>query len=257
MGSSSGCATSCRIFHVRLSSSEFENFSEANTRFLLQNRGWKGLVIDSDPSHIETLQRDELYWRYDLTAVTAFVSAENINELISTNGFSGEIGLLSVDIDGNDYWVLKAIDVINPAIIICEINGAFGDLKAITIPYIEAFDRYSFHYSGNYCGCSIRAVQRLCDEKGYSFVGTNTTGLNAFFVRNDLAPAVLNAIGDVKIWCQRHRASRDSAGNLVYRRLLDKVSVIQDMPVVDLDTGQSVMIKDLLPLHSEALLREL
>jgi hypothetical protein len=118
-----------------------EDYAEANTRFLIENRGWRGLVLDGDKAHMEALRHETLYWRYDLTAVCAFISAENINSLTLDNGFEGSIGILSVGIDGNDYWVLEAIGCVNPTIIICEINGVFGDLRAISVPYRPDFQR--------------------------------------------------------------------------------------------------------------------
>jgi hypothetical protein len=233
-----------------------ENYGESNTRFLLQNRGWKGLVIDGNQGYMDALRTDELYWRYDITAVGAFVTAENINGLIGDYGFAGDLGILSVDIDGTDYWVLKSIDAVQPAIIICEINGVFGDLKALTVPYRPDFDRLSAHYSGQYFGCSVRAVERLCRERGYSFVGTNTGGVNAFFVRNDLAKPVLDSISEIRAWPQRHRDSRDTAGRQDFARGQDKLLLIRDMPAVDLDTGKVVPIRQLYPLYSEKFLED-
>jgi hypothetical protein len=81
------------------------NYTESNTRFLLANDNWTGLVMDSSEKNIRYIQRDAIYWRHDLTAVSAFVDRENINQLFTDNGFVGEIGLLSIDIDGNDYWI--------------------------------------------------------------------------------------------------------------------------------------------------------
>src|SRR5258708_40191895 len=100
-----------------------EDYTEANTRFLLHNRGWRGLIMDGSMPNMQAVRDDPLHWMHDLTAVPAFITVENVNDLIQRAGFGGEIGILSVDIDGNDYWVLDAIRCINPAIIICEING--------------------------------------------------------------------------------------------------------------------------------------
>ena len=70
------------------------------------------------PSKHQTIKGDDIYWRYNLKAEHAFVSRENINDLIRRNGIIGEIGILSIDIDGNDYWVWEAIDVIKPSVVI-------------------------------------------------------------------------------------------------------------------------------------------
>jgi hypothetical protein len=79
--------------------------------------------------------------------------------------------------------VLKSIDCVDPAIIICEINGVFGDLQPFTVPYRPDFQRMDAHYSGQYFGCSLAAAKLLCRRKGYTLLGTNTNGVNAFFVR--------------------------------------------------------------------------
>jgi hypothetical protein len=100
-----------------------ELYEEANTRFLLENRNWRGLTIDAN-SQLETKVRNRpLAWRHTLQAKSAFITRENINQLFDECGFSGEIGLLSIDIDGNDYWVWEAIESVDPVITICEYNA--------------------------------------------------------------------------------------------------------------------------------------
>jgi hypothetical protein len=232
-----------------------ENYAEANTRFLIENRGWRGLVVDGDKAHIEALREEALYWRHDLTAVAAFITAENINNLILDNGFNGAIGILSVDIDGNDYWVLEAIDCVDPAIIICEINGVFGDLRALTVPYRPDFQRTDAHYSGQYFGCSVAAARKLCAKKGYSFIGTNTNGVNAFF-RDDLAPPILAAIEETRAWPPRHRDSRDREGRLDFVRGVARYDLVADMPVVDVESDTLVSLSSLAPLYSDAFLKD-
>lgn len=231
-----------------------ESFAEANTRFLIENRGWRGLVMDGNDDYMRALRDQALYWRHDLTAIGAFITAENINSLIIEHGFAGELGILSVDIDGNDYWVLKSIDCVSPAVIICEINGVFGDLRAITIPYRPDFHRMEAHYSGQYFGCSVQAVRLLCEQRGYRFIGTNSNGINAFFVRNDLAEAVLDSVADIRAWPPRHRDSRNTGGNLDFVRGLARRDLLADMPVVDLASGRLVPLTEMYPLYSNAFL---
>jgi hypothetical protein len=233
-----------------------ENFTEANTRFLLENRGWRGLVMDGSAAHMKSVRQETRYWRHDLTAVASFVTAENINELIRKNGFAGELGILSIDIDGNDYWVLEAIECVDPAIIICEINGLFGDLKPLTVPYRADFLRMEAHYSGQYFGCSLEAAKLLCRRKGYSFVGTNTNGVNAFFVRNDLAGKVTDHLAEIRAWPPRHRDARGLDGELNFVRGLARAELIVDMPVVDLTTDRLVALGDLQPLYSDNFLED-
>lgn len=165
-----------------------QDYREANTRFLLMNNNWSGLVLDCSRQDIERLKSSDVAWRYGLKAVDAFVTRENINRLIGDNGFAGEIGLLSIDIDGNDYWVWEAIDVIDPVIVIIEYNHRFGSELAVTVPYDENFVRGK-QYPVIYFGASLKALCRLAQRKGYAFVGCNSNGVNAFFVRRHLLPA--------------------------------------------------------------------
>lgn len=234
-----------------------ENFGEANTRFLLQNRGWRGLVMDGSEAHMAHVRSETIHWMHDIIAANAFVTAENINDLIRQHGFDGDLGILSVDIDGNDYWVLKAIDCVRPAILITEFNGVLGDKHAITTPYDPAFERLKAHHSGQYFGASIRAMILLAKEKGFTFLGSNSNGVNAFFVRNDLAPQVLPLIKTVKAWPARHRDARDADGNLTYTRGTAKAELIKGTRVYDVEQDAEVTIDSLFPLYSEDWQREL
>lgn len=162
-----------------------ENYKESNTRFLLTNNRWSGLVIDGSEEHIHFIKSDDMYWRYNLKAVCSFITAENINQLLIENGIKGEIGLLSIDIDGNDYWVWKAITVVNPAIVSIEYNYRFGKDRAVTVPYKANFRREDHPSLINF-GASLKAICHLAHKKNYGLVGSNSTGLNAFFVRRDL-----------------------------------------------------------------------
>jgi len=165
-----------------------QDYQESNTRFLLVNDNWSGLVIDSSAGNIERITKDLVYWAYDLKPVQAFVTQDNINELLRENGVTGEIGLLSIDIDGNDFWVWRAIEVINPVIVVIEYNHRFGQQAAVTIPYKEKFDRTRTAQAPIYFGASLQALCWLAKRKGYVFVGCGSSGVNAFFLRRDKQP---------------------------------------------------------------------
>ncbi|MDQ2082189.1 hypothetical protein RA307_18525 [Xanthobacteraceae bacterium Astr-EGSB] len=222
-----------------------ENFREANCRFLMQNRNWRGLVFDGSTENMKALRSERMFWMHDLTATTAFITADNINGLIEAAGFGGPLGILSIDIDGNDYWVWKAIDCVQPAIVICEYNAVLGDRFALTIPYAPDFQRLNAHPSGQYFGASILALRQLGEEKGYDLVGTNTNGVNAFFVRKDLAGQVLSRMDEVRAFPSRHRDSRDETGALTFVGGRKRIELIADMPVVDLSTGNTVRLGQL------------
>ncbi len=222
-----------------------ENFAEANCQFLMQNRNWKGLIFDSNEDYMAGLRNDRIFWMYDLTAKAAFITAENINDLISKAGFGGPAGLLSIDIDGNDYWVWKAINVVEPAIVICEFNAILGDQHAVAVPYDPQFSRFKGHHSGLYFGASIAALKHLGEEKGYTFVGTNSNGINAFFVRRDLAGPVLTQLQEVRAFCSRHRGSRDENGVFSFVGGQARFDLIRNCPVVDVYTGATCPLGEL------------
>jgi hypothetical protein len=230
-----------------------ESYRVSNTRFLLQNRNWRGLIMDSGSEALPSVKADGLYWKHDLTVKQAFITRENINDLMTSAGFSGEIGLLSIDVDGNDYWVWEAITSVNPVICICEYNAVFGDLHPISIPYDPRFSRAQAHFSHLYFGASIAALRSLAARKGYRFVGTNLAANDAFFVREDYAQRFVDrSLRDIRALPSRFRESRDQTGHLNYIGGLDRLQAIASMSVVNTETGQQTSLGDLGPVYSDA-----
>ena len=224
-----------------------QDYRESNTRFLLLNNNWTGLVMDSSAAGINAVRKDHPFYRHTLKAVQAFIDRENINELISSNGISGDIGLLSVDIDGNDYWVWEALDAVNPRIVICEYDNMLGCDRAVVSPYDRTFDKLKAHYSFLYGGASLPALERLARARGYTLVGSNSAGNNAFFVRNDVLgsiPAVTARDAYVRA---RYRFSRDEKGNMTFLDHAAGLALIADLPLIDLETGATIRVGDLIP----------
>ena len=213
-----------------------QNYTESSTRFLLVNNNWSGLIIDGGQDHIDFIRNDPIFWQYNLKAECAFITRENINDLISKNGIRGEIGLLSVDIDGNDYWVWEAIDCVSPVITIVEYNARFGPDDAVTIPYDPSFVRSQAHHSMLYFGASLRALCLLGNKKGYAFVGCNTAGNNAFFVRRDRMTASLRELSAAEGFVRNQfRESRDAAGQLLFESPETGQKVPDSLPLVKIE----------------------
>jgi hypothetical protein len=227
-----------------------ENYQESNTRLLLWLRNWRGLVIDGSKKNIADILRQDVSWRFNLKAICAFIDRDNINNLISSSGITGDIGVLSIDIDGNDYWVWEAIDIVKPAIVVCEYNAVFGDLKAITIPYNPDFYVTNAHYSNLYFGASIPALIELGKKKGYQFVGTNLNGCNAFFVHDDFAENILNAINKVIAYPSHFRSSRNAQGKLTFLNGIERVECIKHLPVVDIINNKTLTLAECGELYS-------
>ncbi len=158
--------------------------SGGNSACLSQELGWTGLMVDGDAEHITQVRR-----RFNgVTAVAAWVTRENVNALITDAGLGGEVDFLSIDLDGNDYWVWEALTACSPRVVVIEYNSSFGPDRAVTIPYDPQFDRHKYRFV--YYGASLAALAKLGTAKGYRLVTTEPTGVNAFFLRDDVWPAI-------------------------------------------------------------------
>jgi hypothetical protein len=109
-----------------------------------------------------------------------------VNDVLGELGTGEEIDLLSIDIDGNDYWVWETLDVVRPRVVAIEFNPSFGIDKAITVPYDPDFDRFGRHPSGFYHGASLPALAKLGKRKGYMLVHAESGAVDAFFVRRHI-----------------------------------------------------------------------
>ena len=226
-----------------------EDYRESNTRFLLMNNNWKGLIIDGSRSNMERVRKSNLYWKYDLTAVGQFVTRENVNSIFVDHAFVGPIGILSIDVDGNDYWIWEAISVIDPDIVIVEYNSVFGNEHAITVPYHAAFDRTKAHYSNLYWGVSLKGLTYLSEKKGYAFVGCNSNGNNAYFVKKNKAGKLITVSAEEGFVDSRTRESLEKNGEMGFCSGADRINKIIDMEVVDVRKNHKLKIRDLNKLN--------
>lgn len=228
-----------------------EDYTESNTRFLVQHRNWRALVMDGSAANMNRLRSHRMYWHHDITAVVAFIDRENINGLISDHGFSGDIGILSIDLDGNDYWVWEAITVVSPWIVIAEYNTTLGDLKPLTIPYDQMFLRQDAHFSGQYFGASIRAIEKLADARNYTLLGSSRAGVNAFFVRNDVLCLLNGSVEDRKPVPALLRDGRAENGAMTYIGGIKRRDIIGSMTVHDIETGEKMPLASVGEIYSD------
>ena len=216
-----------------------EDYRESNTRFLLMNNNWSGCVIDGDEENINLILGSEYCWKYELSVKAAFVTRENINELLTSFGLAGDIGLLHIDIDGNDYWVWEAIDVVAPDIVILEYNSVFGIERSISVPYSPVFQRTLSHHSNLYFGASLKALCDLSNSKGYAFIGSNSAGNNAYFVKKHKLNSKVRACSVSEGYrLSKFRESRDEKFKLTYVSGRDRLELIRGMDVVNTRTGE-------------------
>ena len=213
-----------------------EDFFESNCRFLMMKDDWRGFVIDGSRVNIARLKKSNFYWKHHLDAVDAFITKDNINALLAKSGFDADLGILSVDLDGNDYYVLEAIENFRPRILICEYNPIFGATRKISVPYSTNFQRTAAHSSNLYWGASLGAMTHIADIKGYALVGTNTASTNAFYVRKELVNSRIEVLSVEEAYSpSNYRDSRDENGALTFIGGADRFEVIRGLPVFDVE----------------------
>lgn len=170
---------------VDLGSHDCVNSNCAN---LVVHFNWHGLFVDGDPRLLaigqQFYKKTPNAWSYKPQFLNAFLTKDNVNHLLEQQGFEGEIEFLSIDIDGNDYWIWDALTVIQPKVVLIECQVSFG-LRNAVVPYQADF--VNDVSANNYYGASGVALQKLGKKKGYRLVGANEYGNNLFFVKNGLA----------------------------------------------------------------------
>ncbi len=165
---------------------------ECNSANLINNHGWDALLIDGDEAQIR--QGEAFYarrtgaWRSRRLApqlVSSWVTKDNVNSLCAEHGFTGEIDLLTLDLDGMDFWIWDALEVITPTVVVAEYNNRIPPNRALTVPYDATFVGTGANQHGiGYFGASLLALKRLGDRSGYRLVGANGPETNAFFIRS-------------------------------------------------------------------------
>ena len=200
-----------------------------NSGFLASECGWSGMMLEASSRRTDRLKMR--FGPMGVACLTDWAACENINDLIRENGCEGEIDLLSIDIDGNDYWIWEAITACSPRLVIIEYNSLFGPDRAVVVPYDPEFDRHRFveaaeggHY---YFGASLQALSRLAEKKDYRLVVTEPRGVNAFFLRNDVGQEI-------------PACDPSSAYRMLIKYAARRVDLFEyirkhDLPLIDLD----------------------
>jgi len=161
------------------------NGLESNSTYLLFT-GWSGVWLDGSSKKLHAAQKQfASYAKAGRIKIRhAFITAENIHDVIKELGILPEPDLLSIDIDGNDYWVWKALELegIRPRVVIIEYNATFRPPHKV----VQTYNPARLYRGDNYYGSSLKALEELGRAKGYALVGCSYSGINAFFVRTDL-----------------------------------------------------------------------
>jgi len=204
---------------------------QCNCLNLALNRNFAGLFIDGADTKCSGAVR--VYNKMGLTEIqikNAFINRDNLDSLISDSGIVGEIDVLSLDVDGNDYWFWQCIESVDPRIVVIEYNATFGPTAPVSVPYDPDFIRYDVHNSGFYHGCSLAAIEHLGKKKGYRLIGVDETGVNAFLVKDNLCQQLpTQSASD---------CFKENRGRVKYKKLSreQQFDRIKDMPLIDVTT---------------------
>lgn len=203
--------------------------TQNNSLRLMLHEGFSGLFIDG--SKIEVKRFNQSIKRIGITNVKAvhkLITVENLKSIIVENELPKDIDLLSIDVDGNDYWFWEEITYLNPKIVIVEYNASLGFIRSQTVPYDPFFDRNKKHRSGFYHGASLAALFKLGSKKGYSLVGCDSNGVNAFFVRNDCLVGSIKALSPEEAFFPITKGIKHGLSTE------EQYEVIKEMPYIDI-----------------------
>lgn len=183
----------------------------------LVRRSWRGLLVDGSKDQVADARRT---LPPGVRVEQQFLTLETLD--IIRNAFP-RLGVLSVDVDGNDYWFAEALIDLRPDILIVEYNASFGR-EPITVPYDAAFDRVAKHPTGWYHGASLSALAILARKHGYGLHAVSSAGGNAFFTK-------VGTLDPVEAW--RPSALRDKWSGTTWE---EQFAAVADMPFVRVDS---------------------
>jgi len=214
------------------------NFTECNSRFLAEYRNASVVLVDARQDLLHSVSNTDLNWRTSIHGISDWITPNNINQLARhSKELIGDIDVVSLDLDGNDYWVAEALNFEGTRIVVIEYNPIFGGARSVTVPRDDMFDRTAAHFSNLYYGASLMAFIRLFGRKGFDFVGTNRVGNNAFFVAKKYTNQINLVIPDVSDltayvdW--RVRESRNEKGELTLLSKVEGARLISHLPLVE------------------------
>ena len=223
------------------------DYRESNTRYIFEKNCCKGIIIDKNHNLKNKVSEVVKLWRGDLTIVETTVTSKNIVDILFSNYFENDVDILSLDIDGIDYWIIDTLPEKFSKVAIIEYNSIFGSNLEVTIPNIENFDLKKYHYSCLCYGASLKALIKLMKRKKYVFVGTNIACHNAFFVLESEVNKLnltLPDTNDLSKYSTSHLSdSRSIDGKLSYLSGKQKLREIENCEVIDLSDGEKKLVK--------------
>ena len=215
------------------------DFSECNSRFLVEFYNASSFLVDGNSALVSNVQNSRLMGKATLAAKQEWITRENAKQIFYEGAeLLGGVDIVSLYLDGIDYWVLSTLHLENVSILVIEFNAVLSTRLAVTVPYDSNFNRSRQHFSNLYYGASLKAFCDLLRPKDFTLVGTTLQGSNAFFVRGEKLPIFKDLQIDLSVFQDsRSRESRDLSGNLTYLTGKARADVIRNCELINLETG--------------------
>jgi hypothetical protein len=223
------------------------DYSEANTRYIYEKSFSEGLIIDIENNLRDKVSKNINLWKGLLHVENIEINSENINEILDKYNLNANLDLFSIDIDGIDYWVIDNLKPQISKLFVLEYNPTFGHNLEITIPNIKNFNRFKSHYSGCYYGCSLKAMIKLMDRKGYDFLGTNKLNFNAFFASKNITHTFENLKQNLdsleNYSLIKIRDSKNKEGELDFLDKKQRLIQIKNLEIIDVSQKNNKIYK--------------
>ena len=225
------------------------NFIECNSRFAAEYRNASTYVVDMREDLLRNVKSLDIYWRNSIFPVQDFITPDTARKhLQNAKDLMGGVDTLSIDIDGNDYWVLDGLDLSGIDIVVCEYNPLYGSKIACSVPRDDNYDRTKAHWSYLHYGMSLRAAIFLMTNHGLVFIGTNRAGNNAFFVQEkyiELFNFKIPDLNELEIFVDwRVRESRDEVGILSYLPKKSIKEILFDLELIEITKKTKIRFSD-------------
>ena len=226
------------------------DFSECNSRFLAECFNANVVAVDALQELETNNLGNDLHWKTHFTTLVHWITPEQAAaDLSYARNLLGVVDIISLDIDGNDYWVMENLDLDTVSIVVVEYNALFGSTASVTVPQNDKFSRSEAHFSNLYWGASLNAWISLMNGKGFSFVGTNLAGNNAFFIASNLTHKLsltTPETTDLSIYTRWFvRESRNEQSELTKMSSRDCVSLIGHLQIYDTASHETYSVGEL------------
>jgi hypothetical protein len=222
------------------------NFLECNSRFIAELRNASVVAVDAR-ADLLSAPLHSLKWKNHIELVHEWITPDNINSIIElAKQKMNSVDIFSLDLDGNDYWILERANLSQFKVVVVEYNALFGSTHEVTVPRNDRFERHKEHASGLYYGASLKAFVELLKLKGFVFIGTNRSCVNAFFIKKNLRSKfkTLKMQNLDKYVDSTIRESRDSFGKLSFLAGIDRNTVIESLPLWNVASQVMVKVRD-------------